>query len=107
MGQSPILADGECLWVAFDGQTIFGAATTILWDDGEAQLILAAGTRHREWVGELDATITQWARSAGARKLTMRGRKGWARYASRFGWVVLGPDTDGWLRYEKQFAEEV
>lgn len=90
LGCSPVFGDGEVLWVAIEGQTIFGAATSILWDDGEAQLILAAGTRHREWVAELDEAVTEWARLCGARRLTMRGRKGWGRYARRFGWVVTG-----------------
>jgi hypothetical protein len=98
---SYIYAPDECVWVAIEGQTIFAAATTILWLDGEAELRLAGGARHKDWVARLDEIVSNWARDAGATKLTMRGRKGWARYARAFGWVVLGPDHDGWMKYAK------
>lgn len=78
------------MWIAFEGPTVFAAATTILWDDGEAELRLAGGCRHKEWVRPLDETVSAWAKSAGADRLTMRGRKGWARYARELGWVALG-----------------
>jgi hypothetical protein len=100
-GEIPVFGPGECVWIAFDGPTVFAAATTLLWDDGEAELRLAGGYRHREWVGELDATITAWAKSAGASRITMRGRRGWERYARRFGWVRTGTE-DGRVLYEKR-----
>lgn len=93
--------DNELVWVAIDGPTIVGAATTLLWDDGEAELRLAGGQKHREWISPLDATVSAWAKAAGANKLTMRGRKGWGRYARPFGWVALGTDDDGLHIYEK------
>ena len=99
-GEIPIKDEDELVWVAFDGPTIFAAATTLLWNDGEAELRLAGGARHKEWIAPLDEKVSAWARDAGATRLTMRGRKGWARYARAFGWVVSGTE-DGKQLYEK------
>jgi hypothetical protein len=99
-GGIPIKDEDELVWVAIDGPTIFAAATTLLWNDGEAELRLAGGARHREWIAPLDEMVSAWARDAGATRLTMRGRKGWARYARAFGWVVSGTE-DGKQLYEK------
>jgi hypothetical protein len=100
-GEIPAWTGDECVWIAFEGQTLFAAATTILWDDGEAELLLAGGHRHKDWMGQLDATVTAWARDCGARKITMRGRRGWTRYAARFGWGVSGCEG-GRQIYEKE-----
>lgn len=100
-GGIPAYSGDECVWVAFDGPTVFAAATTIMWNDGEAELLLAGGTRFRDWMGLLDATVSAWARDCGAEKLTMRGRKGWARFARAFGWVASGADEEGRQIYEK------
>lgn len=90
----------ELVWIAFDGQTLFGAGTTILYENGEAQIRLCGGHRHREWVEQAEGVVSAWARDCGAAKLTMQGRKGWARYFRAFGWVVLGTE-DGKHLYEK------
>lgn len=92
----------DTLWIAFEGPTIFGAATTRLTTDGIAELRLAAGTRHREWIALLDSDVTAWARLCQARRLTMVGRKGWARYARAFGWVVRGQDEEGKSIFTKE-----
>lgn len=99
-GEIPVFGDGECLWVAFEGTTVFAAGTTLLWDDGEAEIRLCGGTRHREWVGEALELVEKWARSAGAHRLTMRGRLGWKRYVCAFGWGLCGTE-DGKQIYEK------
>lgn len=91
----------QIVWIAHENGTVFGAGTSILWDDGEAELRLAGGCRHREWVPQLSDTVSAWAKSAGARKLTMKGRKGWARYASELGWVALAAEGTGRI-YEKE-----
>lgn len=91
----------DTAWVAYSGEVIFGAATTRLRTDGIAELRLAGGARHREWVGPLDEAVTAWARLCGAHRLTMRGRKGWARYARAFGWAATDPDDEGKLVFEK------
>jgi hypothetical protein len=80
------------VWIAHENGTVFAAATTLLYEDGEAQLLLAGGCRHREWARDLSGTVSAWAKSAGATKLTCRGRKGWSRYARDCGWVTLGTD---------------
>lgn len=85
-----MLVPNEIVWVAIDGPTIVGAGTTILYRDGEAQIRLCGGVRHREWVYEAERLVSAWARDCGATKLTMRGRRGWARYFRALGWAVTG-----------------
>ena len=99
-GEIPIFGDGECLWVAIDGPTIFAAGTTLLWNDGDAEIRLCGGARHREWVEEALEIVETWARSAGARRLIMRGRRGWERSVKRHGWVVAGIE-DGRTLFQK------
>ena len=82
------LQDNELVWIAFDGPVLLGVVTTILWDDGDAQIRCVAGTRFRDWSGPMEATLTRWARDCGAARLTARGRKGWARLYRAFGWVA-------------------
>ena len=92
--------EGELVWIAFEGQTVFAAGTTAIWDDGEAEIRLCAGVRHREWVCEALRIVEAWARDAGASRLTMRGRRGWLRYVRRFGWDATGIE-DGKQIFEK------
>lgn len=100
-GEIPVFGEGECLWIAIEGNTIYAAGTTLLWEDGEAEIRLCGGTRHREWADEALRLVEEWARSAGASRLTMRGRKGWGRYTRPFGWVATGIE-DGRQIYEKE-----
>lgn len=99
-GGIPVDPD-ELIWIAHEDGVIFAAASTLLWGDGEAELRLAGGTRFRDWMGLLDEAVSGWAKAGGANRLTMRGRKGWARFARAFGWVVLDRDEDGRQLYEK------
>lgn len=101
-GGMPVRDEDELVWIAFDGPTIFAAATTVLWADGEAELRLAGGARHREWARPLSETVSAWAKNAGAHRITGRGRKGWARYARAFGWVATGQDEDGRMIFERE-----
>lgn len=95
---------GDWVWIIFDGPTLYAAAVT---RDGDgAELRLAGGHRSKDWIGLLDETVGNWALDSGAAKLTMRGRKGWARYARAFGWVALGTDDDGLTIYEKELTGE-
>lgn len=82
------LQDNEIVWIAYDGPILFGVATTILWNDGDAQIRCIAGTRFKEWGGLMESVIERWARDCGAARLTARGRKGWARLYRAFGWVA-------------------
>lgn len=91
----------ELVWIAYEGPTVFGAFTTLLCDD-EAVIRLGAGTRLMEWIDDSDAAVTEWARRNGASKVTIIGRRGWARFAPRLGWASLPqPDEDGDSVYEK------
>ncbi len=92
----------DWVWIIYDGPTLYGAATTRLWPGDEAELRLAGGTRFHEWTGLLDETVSDWARRALAHKLTMRGRKGWSRFAAKFGWVRLGTDDQNRMMFEKE-----
>jgi hypothetical protein len=86
------------VWIAHEDGTVFAAATTLLYDDATAELMLAGGCRHRDWVPQLSETVSAWAKSAGATRLTMKGRKGWGRYARLCGWATLGNS----MIYEKE-----
>lgn len=92
----------DWLWIAFEGPTVFAAAVTRFYEDGDAELRMAAGTRLNDWVGLLDAAVSAWARDGGAHKLIMRGRKGWERFSDRFGWVATGNDEGGRTMFEKE-----
>jgi hypothetical protein len=94
-GQETFDPDIDVCWAIYDGGTLYGAATTRLRLDGDAELRLAGGHEFRRWIGLLDETVTNWARDAAASRLMMRGRKGWARFAERFGWDASGIDDDG------------
>ena len=100
-GEIPVRDDDEAVWIAFEGQAVFGAATTLLWDDGEAEIRCCGGRHMGRWVGLGETVLSDWARKNGARKITMRGRKGWARILRAFGWVALGIE-DGRTLYEKR-----
>ena len=99
-GEIPIRDSDEFVWIAFEGTALFAAGTTLLWDDGEAEIRLCGGHRHKDWVHEALALVEAWARRCDAKRLTMRGRKGWGRYVRPFGWVSLGIE-DGRTLYEK------
>lgn len=90
--------ENELVWIAFEGTTLLAAGTTLLFENGEAHISMCAGHRHRDWIEEADRIVTAWARDCGASKLTMRGRKGWARYFTKLGWKA-SPGVD-WT-YEK------
>jgi hypothetical protein len=91
--------DGEFVWIAFDGPTIFAAMTTF-YADGVAEIRLACGSRLNDWIAPFEAAVSAWARECGASKLIMRGREGWGRFARPFGWARLGTE-DGKHLYEK------
>jgi hypothetical protein len=98
-----ILDPGELVWIAIDGTTIIGAGTTAQIDDTTAAILTVGGTRHRDWIEQAEAAVSAWAQSNGATKLTMRGRKGWARYFRAFGWAVTGTEN-GQTVYEKELS---
>lgn len=91
----------DTMWIAYEGKVVWGAATTRIRTDGVARLHLAGGKRFRDWIGPLDEAVSQWARRRGCDLIVMRGRKGWQRYADRFGWASSAPDEDGMISFEK------
>lgn len=91
----------DVVWIAYEGTTIFGAATTRLRSDGVAELRLIGGARLRDWIGPLDEAVTAWARLCGSPKVMSRGRRGWTRYNNAHGWVVAGQDEDHKIMFEK------
>lgn len=84
----------DVAWIAYDGPILWGACTTRLRTDGIAEVRLIGGKRFREWIGPLDEEVTKWARACGAPRLETRGRVGWKRFSSRFGWAELATDDD-------------
>lgn len=99
-----VIDTNDWVWIIYDGPVLRAAATTRLHEDGEACLLLAGGHRFQEWIGLLDETVAKWARSGGANRLTMRGRRGWERFAKRFGWRALGLDDDGLIQFQKDIG---
>ncbi len=103
LGQIDAFEPGrDWVWIIYDGSTLYGVAVTRLWAGDEAELRLAGGYRFKDWIGLLDKAVSDWARQGGAHKLTMRGRRGWARFAKRFGWIALGSDDAGRAMFEKE-----
>ena len=102
--EDEVLSPGEIVWIAYDGPTLFGAGTTALAEDERTAVIVACGGhRHREWVHEALRIVEAWARDAGASRLTMRGRRGWARYVRALGWDATGTEGNKQI-YEKDLA---
>ena len=101
-GEIPVRDDDELVWIAFEDTVLFGAATTILYDDGEAEIRLAGGRHVARWIDGLNI-LESWARDAGASRLAMRGRRGWLRLVRRFGWDAVGIE-DGRTIYEKDLT---
>src|SRR6476646_9622482 len=84
---------GDLIWVAFEKNMVFGSCCTRLLPGDEAEVRAISGTRMSEWLPQLDEAVSEWARQAGAWRLTARGRRGWLRYFRRFGWENA-PETD-------------
>jgi len=102
---SPAFIDGiDTMWIAYEGGTVWGAATTRLRTDDTAELRLAGGGRFRDWMGLLDEAVSQWAVANGKSRIAMVGRRGWARFANAYGWVALGTNDEGKVRFEKALA---
>lgn len=95
----PTVEPNELVWIAFEGDTLFGAGTTVLLTSGEAQILACGGFEHRKWIEQAEALVTRWAKDCGAAKITMRGRRGWARYFCALGWDCS--ERDGQFAFEK------
>jgi len=93
---------GDWVWIIYDGPILYGAAVTRLLPGDEAELRLAGGSRSMKWAELLDGVVSDWARTGGAHRLTSRGRRGWARFAKRFGWSPLGQDHENRHMWTKE-----
>lgn len=90
-GVEPYRPEYDVLWIAYQWEALWGVATTrVSADETEAELLCVAGKRFRDWIGPMEAMICAWARSGGVSRLTSRGRRGWARFASAMRWAALG-----------------
>lgn len=84
-----IESDLYLLWVVVDGDDIIAAITTRIINypscDGMA-LDWIGGKRIKEWIGMVNKTVTNHARSHGCSHLEGYGRAAWGRLLDRHGW---------------------
>jgi hypothetical protein len=99
-GRCEVFEPDDLVWIAIDGRSIIGAATTRLVEGNEVEVKHIAGSRFSEWGDELDDMLTEWAKACGAKRMVSRGRQGWARVSRKWGWHVSGSE-DGLTLYEK------
>lgn len=92
---------GDMVWLATENGTVFAAMTT-RFANGVAEIRCVGGTRLRDWLPAWANVFEDWARACGADWLECRGRKGWGRFAERFGWRFSHTDQDGLPVFEKE-----
>lgn len=96
-----IYEPGDVVWLAIEDKTIWAAMVSRL-NHGVAEIICVSGTKLDAWLPQWAAIFEEWARNCGADWLECRGRKGWARFAERFGWQFSHHDKDGLPVFEKE-----
>ena len=95
-----VLDAGELLWVVMENGECIAAATARIDVEDECEVILVGGTRHREWLRQLDEMIGDAARAAGAVAMIAAGRAGWARGLKALGWSAV---SDGGItKYRRE-----
>jgi hypothetical protein len=89
----------EALYVVLDGENLLACATAWL-GEGFVEVKLVGGVNRRKWLKELNQTIGDAARAAGARELRAWGRRGWAKELGAMGWAAFPIDneTNGYVR---------
>jgi hypothetical protein len=92
---------GDVVWLAFEGGKVWAAMVSRLAFD-VAEIRCVAGTRLKDWLPQWAAVFEEWARNCEAGLLECRGRKGWGRFADRFGWKFAHVDDDGLPVYQKE-----
>lgn len=79
----------DLIWIAHEGGTVWAAFTVALMGE-RLDIACAGGTRLKDWLEPFEATMTAFGLSCGAKELALTGRKGWGRWAKRFGWKLDG-----------------
>ena len=76
------------LWVAMEGETLYGAAITYLRVYPRMKTVFIGwlgGAESDRWLDQFDAAIQRWGRENGCSRLELAGRKGWQRMALKYG----------------------
>lgn len=94
---------GDSVWVAEEVGTVW-AAFTLRLVGPVMEIRCGTGKRLSDWLEEAEQVFTAYAEDCGAERLHLRGRKGWGRFAMRFGWQAKGFDEDGRPVFEKELA---
>lgn len=94
---------GDVVWLAIEDKTIW-AAMVSRFGDGVAEIRCVGGARLKDWLPQWAKVFEEWAGSCGAELLECRGRKGWGRFAERFGWKFAHVDDDGLPVYQKELG---
>lgn len=76
------------LWVAHDGQNIFGAAVTEIIDYSQISIVrisLLAGDDFDSWIRSAYATFCEFAKEHQCTRLEAVGRRGWVKRLASLG----------------------
>ena len=76
------------LWVAIDDKIVMACTTEVLDYPKKRVLraILVGGDGMRDWIGDLDRALAEYAKQIGAKSIEAVGRKGWIRALGAHGW---------------------
>lgn len=75
------------LWVAIHGDEIYGAALTVVSIGSTnkiCEIVSLAGKKLRLWIGEMEKTITDFAKANGCVQVDAITRRGFSRFAPSF-----------------------
>jgi len=91
------------LWIIYEDNTPVAAITTrVVWYKEFKALSIdwVGGTQMKDWLDEVMSTLKKYAQDNGCTRLEGRGRAGWKRVLSRYGWK---PD---YVSYELELGDE-
>jgi hypothetical protein len=91
--EADVLSGISFLWVAWDGNKILAAATTVLVKTPRYKMCIvtsAGGVGSKLW-NEFMPLVEQYARDEGCERVRAMGRQGWAKVLSGYEqpWIVL------------------
>ena len=84
----------DLIWIAIERGRVW-AAFTVRLVGRVLEIRCAGGGRLFDWVAPCEATLTDFARDCGSKALELRGRRGWSRWARKFGWKYDRDDERG------------